>query len=174
MFKPTLVAVGAAVTLALAACGDSGNDSGNSNGGTGDKSGEANAQKPIDINPQPRDNVKDGGTIRWAVDQFSTQWNYNQLNGPEASTLDVLTALMPQPMLADEKANVSPDPNFIESADVTSNSPQTIKYVLNKKAKWSDGSPITWKDYETQWTALNGKDSKYEIASSTGYDRVKS
>src|SRR4051794_1577682 len=174
MFKPTLVAVGAALALALAACGDSGNDSGDSNGGNGSAADQANAQKAIDINEQPRDNVKDGGTIRWAIDQYSTQWNYNQLNGPEASTLDVLTALMPQPMVADEKANVDPDPNFIESADKTSDSPETIKYVLNKKAKWSDGSPITWKDYATQWKALSGKDPKYQIASSTGYDQVKS
>jgi peptide/nickel transport system substrate-binding protein len=112
--------------------------------------------------------------MRWAVDQFSTQWNYNELDGPEASTLDVLTALIPQPFVADEKANVTPNPDFIESAEVTSDSPETIKYVLNKKAKWSDGSPITWKDYETQWKALDGTNSKYQIASSTGYERVKS
>src|SRR3954464_10208823 len=130
MFKPTLGAVGAALTLALAACGDSGNDNGNSNGGGGESA--ANAQKAIDINPQPRDNVKDGGTIRWAIDQFSTQWNYNQLNGPEASTLDVFTALMPQPLLADEKANTEVNPDFLESAEQTSDSPQTIRYVLNK------------------------------------------
>jgi peptide/nickel transport system substrate-binding protein len=169
-----LIAVAAATSLALAACGDSDNGNGNSNGGNGGSSGEANAQKAIDINPQPRDKVKDGGTVRWAIEQFSTQWNYNQLNGPESSTLDVLTSLMPQPLVADEKANTEPDPNFIESAEVTSNSPETIKYVLNDMAKWSDGSPITWKDYATQWKALSGKDPKYQIASSTGYDRVKS
>src|SRR3954452_13982089 len=174
MFKPTLVALGAALTLALAACGSGGSDNnGNSNGGSGGDS-NANAHKAIDINPQPRDKVKDGGTIRWAVDQFSTQWNYNQLNGPEASTLDVLTALMPQPMVADEKANTDVDPNYLVSAKLTSDSPETIKYVLNKKAKWSDGSPITWKDYETQWKALNGQNSKFEVASTTGYARVKS
>src|SRR6476661_2641405 len=144
MFQPTVIAVMAAATLLLAACGGSSNNNSSTGSGSGGSSGQSEAHKAIDINPQPRDSVKDGGTLRWAVDQYSTQWNYNQLNGPEASTLDVLTALMPQPMVADEKA------------------------------KWSDGSPITWKDYETQWKALSGKDPKYEIASSTGYDRVKS
>src|SRR3954447_4371107 len=141
MFKPTLIVAAAAATLALAACGDS-NSNNNSNGGNGNggSSGQAEAHKAIDINPQPRDSVKDGGTMRWAVDQYSTQWNYNQLNGPEASTLDVITGLIPQPMVADEKANVTPDPNYVKSAEVTSTSPETIKYVLNNKAKWSDGT----------------------------------
>jgi peptide/nickel transport system substrate-binding protein len=46
------------------------------------KAQEASATKQIDINEQPLDKLKQGGTVRWAVDQFSTQWNYNQLNGP--------------------------------------------------------------------------------------------
>src|SRR6478672_11450975 len=174
MFKPTVIAVMAAATLLLAACGGSSNNNSSTGSGSGGSSGQAEAHKAIDINPQPRDSVKDGGTLRWAVDQYSTQWNYNQLNGPEASTLDVITGLIPQPMMSDEKANTSPDPNYIKSATVTSTSPETIKYVLNDKAKWSDGTPITWKDYETQWIALSGKNPKFQAASTTGYDRVKS
>ena len=170
-----LLPLAVASALVLSACGSSSNN--NSNGGNGKGGGSSSgtsATKAIDINPQDRDSLKDGGTMKWAVDQFSTQWNYNELDGPEASTLDVLTALIPQPFVADEKADVTPDPNFITSAEVTSTSPETIKYVLNQKAKWSDGTPITWKDYETQWKALNGTNAKYQIASSTGYERVKS
>jgi len=112
--------------------------------------------------------------MKWAVDQFSTQWNYNELDGPEASTLDVVGALIPQPFKADEKANVAPDPDFISKAELTSQKPEVVTLTLNKKAKWSDGAPITEKDYETQWRALNGKNSAYQVASSTGYERVKS
>ena len=73
--------------LVVAACGgsDSSNGGGSSNAAP-TKSQTASAEKQIDINETPLDKVKQGGTLRWAVDQFSTQWNYNQLNGPESST----------------------------------------------------------------------------------------
>lgn len=172
MFKASkVIPVTALVTTALAigACG-SDSDSGN----TSPKASDTAATKAIDINPQPRDNVKDGGTVRWAVDQFSTQWNYSELDGPEASTLAVIGGLIPQPFRADEKANVTPDPNFITKAELTSESPQTITLTLNNKAKWSDGTPITEADYEAQFNALSGKNPAFQIASSTGYERVKS
>jgi peptide/nickel transport system substrate-binding protein len=132
------------------------------------------ALKPADINPTPRDQVRDGGTLRWAVDQFSTQWNYNELDGPADATLKVLQGLLPSPLLADEHAKFSVDPNYAISAKVTSTDPQVIDIKLNPKAKWSDGKPITVKDYEAQWKAMRGTDERYNIASSTGYERIES
>lgn len=175
MFNPsTRIGLGAVLSagaLALAACGGGSGNSGSS--GAGDLSGTP-ASKALDINAQPREAVKDGGTVRWAIEQFSTQWNYNQLNGPEASTAAVMDATIPQPFKADEKAQVEPDPNFITKAELTSDKPETVELTLNEQAKWSDGTPITAQDYITQWKALSGKDPKFQIASSTGYDRIRS
>jgi peptide/nickel transport system substrate-binding protein len=162
-----------AAALAVGACGGSDNSSDNGSSDSG-SSGESAASKSLDINAQPRENVKDGGTIKWAVDQFSTQWNYNQVNGPEYSTLALIDAAIPQPFIADEKANVSADPDFITKAELTSEQPETVELTLNEKAHWSDGTPITAKDYITQWKALNGSNPKFQIASSTGYDQIKS
>ncbi|MFL5846205.1 MAG: ABC transporter family substrate-binding protein [Solirubrobacteraceae bacterium] len=164
----------ASAALAVGACGGSDNSSGGGGSSDTGSSGESKASTALDINAQPRDNVKEGGVMRWAVDQFSTQWNYNQVNGPEATTLDVIDAVIPQPFIADEKANVTPDPDFITKAEVTSDKPETIELTLNEKAKWSDGTPITANDYITQWKALNGSNPKFQIASSTGYDQIKS
>jgi peptide/nickel transport system substrate-binding protein len=137
--------------------------------------GEGGALKRVDINATPRDQVKQGGTVRIAVDQFSTQWNSNHLNGPEASTSAVMGGLMPSPLRSDERATLSPDPNYVLSANVTSTSPrQVVTYRLNPKASWSDGKPITWRDYEAQWKALRSPSGPYQIASSTGYERIAS
>jgi peptide/nickel transport system substrate-binding protein len=136
---------------------------------------EGRALKPIDVNATPRDQVKQGGTLRIAVDQFSTQWNSNHLNGPEASTSAVMGALMPSPFVSDERATLSVDRNYVTSARLTSTSPrQVVTYRLNPKARWSDGKPITWKDYEAQWKALRSPSGPFQIASSTGYERVGS
>jgi len=113
--------------------------------------------------------------VRWAVDQFSTQWNYNQVNGPESSTAQVLYGTMPYAFIADKTATVSPNPNFLTSAKADNSSgKQVVTLELNPKAKWSDGTPITAKDYETQWQALKDPAGKYQVASSTGYDQISS
>jgi glutathione transport system substrate-binding protein len=165
-----------ALALVAAACGGSGS-SGGGGGSTAKptQEQEASATKQIDINEQPLDKVKQGGTIRWAVDQFSTQWNYNQINGPNAATAQVLYGVMPYAFIADKTAKTSPNPDYVTSAKAEqSGGKQVVTIEINPKAKWSDGTPITAKDFETQWQALRGKDSKYQISSSTGYDLIES
>src|SRR5438132_13895155 len=54
-----------------------------------------------DINPVDRSKLKQGGTLTWPIDQFSTQWNYNEVDGPEVSTADVVGALLPSPFHTD-------------------------------------------------------------------------
>jgi peptide/nickel transport system substrate-binding protein len=165
----------AALAMVAAACGGSDSSGGSGSNGKPTEEQEASATKQIDINETPLDQVKQGGTVRWAVDQFSTQWNYNQLNGPEASTSQVLYGTMPYAFIADKTATTAPNPDYVTSAKASNaGGKQVVTIELNKKAKWSDGTPITEKDYETQWKALQGKDSKYQVSSSTGYDRIGS
>ena len=164
-----------ATAFVVAACG--GSDSGSDTGGDAKptKQQEASATKQIDINEQPLDKVKQGGTIRWAVDQLSTQWNYNQINGPNSATAQVLYGVMPYVFIADKTATTNPNPDYLTSAKADNSSgKQVVTMEINPKAKWSDGTPITEKDFETQWDALKDPTSKYQIASSTGYDRIES
>lgn len=160
--------------VALAGLALAGVAAGGCGGGSGSSNNEQAAVKAVDINAQPRDKVKDGGTVRWAIDQFSTQWNYNQVNGPEASTSAVIGGLMPGTVIADEKANLAPDHNYVLSWKVTTKPRQVVTYRLNPKAKWSDGKPITWRDYEAQWKALRSPSGPFQIASSTGYEQIAS
>jgi peptide/nickel transport system substrate-binding protein len=127
-----------------------------------------------DINPVDRSKLKQGGTLSWPIDQFSTQWNYNEADGPETSTANVVNALLPTPFHFDAGGTPTADTDYLagEPTVTTVGGKQTVTYELNQKAKWSDGTSVTEADWAAQWTALNGKNSKYNVASTTGYDQI--
>ena len=55
---------------------------------------------------------------------------------------------MPYAFIADKTAKVAPNPDYVTSAKAdTSSGKQVVTIELNPKAKWSDGTPITEKDY---------------------------
>ncbi|WP_308250035.1 ABC transporter family substrate-binding protein [Sphaerisporangium fuscum] len=129
--------------------------------------------RAFDINPVARERVKDGGTLRWGLSEFPTQWNLNHVDGNLAEVKKVVDALMPAAFRTDEKARPVPDADYVVSAQVTATNPrQVVTYTLNRKARWSDGEPITWKDYEAQWKALNGRNPDFHVASTTGYQDI--
>lgn len=128
-----------------------------------------------DINPVPRSQLKQGGTLTWPMDQFSTQWNWNEADGPEASTQSVMAALMPWSLFHfDAGATPSADLDYLtgEPTVTTVGGKQTVTYELNPKAKWSDGTPITEADFAAQWKANNGTNSAFNVASTTGYSQI--
>nr|WP_055506146.1 ABC transporter family substrate-binding protein [Nonomuraea pusilla] len=172
--KASRLAVGAALacSLALAGCG------GARPGGTGAPGTEGTQQSPqlksFDINLQPRERVKDGGTLRWGINEFPTQWNRNHVDGNLAVAAVVSNALLPAPFLSNEKAEISVNHDYLLDAKITARRPkQVVTYTLNPKARWSDGKPITWVDYQAQWQALNGRNPAYRIVTSTGYQDIE-
>ncbi|MFI6816470.1 ABC transporter family substrate-binding protein [Nonomuraea sp. NPDC050328] len=169
-----LLILAAAGALALSGCGGGGGSSGGSGGGSGG-GGSPQAMKAYDINPVARDQVKDGGTLRWGINDFPTQWNMGHTDGSNAITKKVIDALMPAPFRSDEKAVITPNPDYLVDGKITAKNPkQVVTLTLNPKAKWSDGKPITWADYEAQWKALNGKDPAFRGGSVTGYQDIES
>ena len=64
--------------------------------------------------------------------------------------------------------------DYVESAELTATAPkQVVTYRINPKAKWCDDTPITWVDDKAQWTARNGTNPAYRVASTQGYDKVE-
>lgn len=166
-----IAAAALAGQLCLAGCG--GGPGGHGGGAAGGFRGDDKDFKAYDINPQPRDKVKDGGTLRWGINEFPTQWNRNHVDGNLAVAALVSNALLPAPFRSDEKADITPNPDYLIGAEVTDRDPhQVVTYTLNSKAKWSDGKPITWADYQAQWKALNGTNPAFHIVSSTGYQDI--
>ncbi|GAA2385974.1 ABC transporter family substrate-binding protein [Nonomuraea africana] len=170
-------AAGAALlALALAACGG-GSDKPAAGTAEGAKAAQeqAAALPGSATNPVAYDQVKDGGTITLALSQWHQQWNYNQVNGTHADVSDVYDAIMPSIYEANDKAELVNNPDFVTEWKLElKGDKQVVTYKLNDKATWSDGTPITYKDYVAQWKALNGSDDKFQVSSTDGYDRVES
>jgi peptide/nickel transport system substrate-binding protein len=156
-----LVAPIAAGALVLSACG----------GGGSGQNAQSKQFGVNDINPQPADKVKQGGTLNLAITAPIENFNYNQVQGAFKDLNDAIGPMMPSVFVNNADSTVSLDKDYVESADLTSTSPEVITYRINPKAKWSDGTPITWRDFAAQWKALSGAPG-YEPASTTGYQDI--
>ncbi|MFG2696998.1 ABC transporter family substrate-binding protein [Kitasatospora sp. NPDC051984] len=168
-----LTASVAVLSFALCSCASkSGSDDGGSRVPTG---GDAPRMTQQALNAKPRAALRQGGTLNWAIDQYSGQWNPIQADGPEVSTNDVAKALLPTFWRSDAGGMQTPNPAYL--TDATSElrqGKQTVVWTLNPKAHWSDGTPITWRDLQADWQALNGQDPAYRTAFSNGFDQVES
>jgi glutathione transport system substrate-binding protein len=166
-----LVALVATAALVLSACGGGG---GTSSGAAGNVTGGQPPAAGNDINPVPRDQVRDGGDFFWTISSLPPQYNYNHLDGTERGTRNVIDAFMPSILKGDAQSVYQPDPNYLESVELTSTSPQVVTYRLNPDAKWNSGRPIDWTDFEAQRLALNGSNPAYVVSGTTGYDVIQS
>lgn len=126
-----------------------------------------------DIAATSRDQVADGGVLRWAVDTLPDTLNTFQADA-DATTNRIAGAVLPQLFTLDEKGRPVANPDYLEKAAVVEREPkQVVLYKLNQQAVWSDGREIGAADFVAQWRALNGKDSAYWTARNAGYDRIE-
>lgn len=125
-----------------------------------------------DINPQPRDSLKTGGTLNLSIQNWITQFNVGQVDGTQGDGAAILAMTEPRLWFYDPTGKPTANPDVLASATVTSTNPQVVTYKLNPRATWSDKTPITWQDFATQWKTRNGTDKAFQIAGSTGYDVI--
>jgi peptide/nickel transport system substrate-binding protein len=147
-----------------------------SDGGGGGATNQPPAKAGVnDITATPRDQVKKGGQLVWPVSDIPANFNYLQLDGTLRDNADIMNALMPQVYLTDAAGNPIWNKDYLAEEPKLESSPkQKITYKLSDKAKWNDGSAITWADFESQWKSQNGKDKAFSISSSNGYDVIES
>jgi peptide/nickel transport system substrate-binding protein len=162
-----------AVALAaiVSACGGRGNSS-----STAPTSGATPPSVTASqINRQPRERVKDGGTLTWPLDQIPTNFNLLQIDGSLSDNNIVMSALLPAIYLFDAAATPTFNPDYLASdPEVTTEPKQVVKYRINPKAHWDDGTAITWEDFHWEWQSSNGKNEAYQISSSNGYSQIES
>lgn len=165
-----VVALATASALTLTACG----------GGDGrhDAAAKENSVPKSSVNnikATDRDQLKQGGTLNFPVGEIAENFNYNEIDGTLADGYDVERALMPIVMMSDATGTVTPNPDYLTSAKVANDGgKQVVTYEINPKAKWSNGDALSWKDFEASWKAGNGKNSKYKVSSTTGYELISS
>lgn len=158
-----------AIALVVTGCSSGGGDSNGANSSDGKKT----LSPTGDQNIQPASALKDGGTLRVPLQSFPPNWNYPEIDGTLQDTFDVMKTMMLSPYTINAKGEPTLNEDLVSSVDVKDD-PLTITYNINEKAHWSDGTPITWKDFEANWTAQSGKDADYQIADPTGYNQMKS
>ncbi|MGX9890100.1 ABC transporter family substrate-binding protein [Streptomyces sp. NPDC002276] len=125
-----------------------------------------------DINAQPADALRAGGTLTLPMAQMITQFNFDHVDGAldDVWTVDSMTE--PRLFARDAKGVPHAVPEYLLAASVTGTSPQVVTYRLNPKARWSDGTALGWRDFAAQWHALGGADQRYLVADTSGYDRI--
>ncbi|MGH9012049.1 MAG: ABC transporter family substrate-binding protein, partial [Acidimicrobiia bacterium] len=156
----------ALLALALLGCGTG-------SSGTKETAGPSGTEN--DINRTDRDQLAEGGTLRWPIAQLPPNFNVAQLDGSLADTGAVMGGLLGGPFNFDAAGQPLLDSDYVESAELTATAPkQVVTYKINPKAKWYDDTPITWVDSEAQWKARNGTNSAYRVASTQGYDKIES
>jgi len=157
----------AALALAAAACG--GSSGGSQSGGSGPATSRAvkSAQQ-----------VADGGAITFAYAQACPGFNVNNGNDAvEICSLIMSPGIMPQTFQVYPDYSLHADPNLLGGKEPTvssSSGKQVVTYKLNPDAKWSDGQPIGLADFQYIFNSCNGKNTKFQCASTTGYDHIES
>jgi peptide/nickel transport system substrate-binding protein len=150
-----LAALLVGLAMIAAACGGGGDEGGNASGGGG---GE----------------VKQGGTLNYAADQEPTGFNQNTSSDNGTSVGNIVINTMPVAFHLTPDFKVVMNQDLLDSAEQTSENPQTIVYKIKQAAVWSDGTPVSANDFIYLWKNLNGTIKDNDVASTTGYDQVKS
>ncbi len=122
-----------------------------------------------------------GGTATMALDENLAGFNINTSAASEFVLQEILNMVWPQVFIVNNKLQPVLNNQLLESASVTSTSPQTVVYKLNPKAVWSDGTPITADDFIYNWQAQSGNPAytdvggkPYDDASTAGYNQIQS
>lgn len=151
-----------ALALTMAACGASGSKSNNN----ADEATKKLANTfSVDWNPQPRDKIKDGGTVTIPVTEIPSQENSMAVGTTTASAAiwnwynPQLTFLTPQGKWSYNKDYLTDVKEAVKDGNTV------VTYTLNPKAVWNVGTPITWKSYQVTWKSCNGSDPKYQTTS---------
>ncbi|MFB6837491.1 ABC transporter family substrate-binding protein [Streptomyces sp. NPDC056361] len=139
---------------------------------SGEDADEAQAAAQ-DNAPAARDEVADGGTVRWAIDALPTTLNSFQADA-DGATSRIAAAVLPSLYTLDERGRPQRNADYLESAQVVETEPrQVVLYKLNQQAVWSDGREIGAPDFVAQWRALSGRDTAYWTARNSGYERIE-
>ncbi|HCA86302.1 MAG TPA: hypothetical protein DEQ61_12850, partial [Streptomyces sp.] len=143
-------------------------------GGCSDSEDDSAAVAPPDFAATDRGHVRDGGTVRWAVDSVPGTLNTFQADA-DATSDRIAEALLPALFTLDQEGRPQRNPDYLRSAEVVEQEPaQVVVYQLNPDAVWTDGRPLGVEDFRAQWQALSGENRAYWTARNAGYERIES
>ena len=162
---------------------DEGDGEGDGSGDEGDGSGDGDADEasaggdlPLsDMNFVPRDQLAQGGELRFAISLLPSNWLGLNVDGNTVPLDRIDDFVMPNNWIYAEDASFEPDPDYVESFEVTEatdSDPQVVTLNLNPNAVWNSGDVIDWEDYQATWQACNGEQEDFNCASTDGFNQV--
>jgi len=160
--RTTIATVGAVLAVALAGCA----------GGSGGPAAPLSTEG--EYNPQPYDNVRDGGAFTTAIGEINPQ--FNEFHGDATNDTRLLWNWY-NPMVITFSPTGDPlvNPDYLASAtEETVENNTRITYTINPQAVYNDGTPMDWRAFDNTWKANNGTDPAYIVAATDGYDRITS
>ena len=135
----------------------------------------------------------EGGTITYAAEQEFYTYNNGTSDGNAFANALVLNPVQPFTFYFDDKAALVMSTDLLDSAELTSTSPETVVYKIKADAVWSDGVAVDCKDFQLAWISSNGTLTQqgsdgtpvtdpdsgtpvllFNTASTTGYENIKS
>ncbi len=166
--------------LALTSCGKS-NDASESSGATATESSDESPSPSAsvvsvtaqDINLQNRDVLK-GGSLTLSVSNFADNWNPMHVDGNNRDYADVRGSMLPVFFHFNEAGVPTPNPDYVMSVEVVSDEPTAVRYKLNPKAVWGDGSPVDGDDMVAKWKACNGENTEFNCVTTGSMEPIAS
>src|SRR5262245_8212497 len=119
--------------------------------------------------PRQRDAA---GTIRVAAEQepFCADW-ISSCAGLSWGMWALGYLTLPQAMTVDAAGNYKPGAVLVDTPSIAAGPPMKVTYRIRSDAKWSDGAPITSKDFEYTWSQIVNGNNIYDT---TGYTAIGS
>jgi peptide/nickel transport system substrate-binding protein len=133
-------------------------------GGGDDEGGETGGEAQI----------KEGGTLSFASDQEQAGFNPNTAKDNLFALSNIVTNIYPSVFNIHPDFTVQLSSEFMDSAELTSEDPQTVVYKIKQNAAWSDGTPVSADDFIFWWENCNETDKKADCVSTTGYKDIES
>jgi peptide/nickel transport system substrate-binding protein len=120
-----------------------------------------------------------GGTSAVHLPGPWSGYNPNTPAGASSTTPALLDAVLPSAYTVNPKLVAEVNTDLLQSVEATSTAPLTIQYVINPKAVWSDGVPVSADDFVYAWQSQRGDGTDNDgqpdmVASTLGYRDVAS
>lgn len=167
-----VIAASGALALILTGCGGGGGGTDATGGGGGEAT--ATTIEGADYNPQPRENLEQGGDVVFPIDEITPQLNVNHSDG-SVDTARLWEWYNPQTILMTPEGEAYANPNYLTDWTTEEVDGKTVvTYTINPEAVWNDGSPMTWESYEQTWIANRSLEEGYVPNSTDGYSLIES